>query len=149
ITLVGQAWIRAFGVLASPESFEASPRLQMAREGLVQTAGARRSDVDDVAANLADHVDARLAFERAQPLRVRLAPPPAPAIRKARVARGERVRIRDRFPTTHDDRRIHAVVRSPEPELEVQVLQVLGIEWRRTDRSDGLTGAHVVAFLHE
>ena len=102
--VVRESRIVTLGVLATPEAFEATPRLKVACEGVVQTAR-RRSDVDElVRVGVADEIDTSLAFEIAHPLGIRAALADGP-IRERAVARDVRsARIGDVRPTRLHDR---------------------------------------------
>ena len=85
---IRQARIGAFAVLAFPETLPSPPRLEVAREGVVQAA-CRRADVETlVRLGVADDVHAGLALQCAHPVGIRFAAITELAIRRrAAVAR--------------------------------------------------------------
>src|SRR5690242_15481624 len=102
--------------------------LEVARESVVEATGAR-TDVHDLARlRVSNHVDAGPALQCADPVRVTIAADADRAIREAGVAGDELGRIRHGLPGAHDRRGIDRVIRTAEPQLEMEVLEVLRIE---------------------
>lgn len=64
---VGQARVRAFGELTTPEAFVTAPGLKVARERFIQAPDAG-ADVHDGSVDLADDIHARLSAQPTHPL---------------------------------------------------------------------------------